>query len=151
MKIRYKAQYTIDFDPVGDWVDLRTATETELHQGEDKMISLGIAIELPDGFEAVVAPRSSTFKNFGIRLNNSLGVIDNVYRGDNDIWKFPAHATKNVTVPPLARIAQFRIQPSQKASVWTKIKWIFTNKIEFVKVNHLGNNDRGGFGSTGKV
>lgn len=149
MKIKYKAPYVIDFDPVGEWVDLRTPEEVELKQGEDKLISLGIAMELPKEFEAIVAPRSSTFKRHGITLNNSLGVIDCMYRGNNDIWKFGAHATKDCKIPPFARIAQFRIQPSQKAGAWTKLKWLFTSKIEFVKVDNLGNKDRGGFGSTG--
>mgnify|MGYP002870037994 CR=1 FL=1 len=149
MKIRYKAPYVIDFDHVGEWVDLRTIQQENMSKDDDRLLSLGIAMELPEEFEAIVAPRSSTFKRYGIMLNNSIGIIDSSFKGDSDIWRFPVHATRNCTIPPFARIAQFRIQLSQKASAWTKIKWMFTSKIEFVKVYSLGNEDRGGIGSTG--
>lgn len=113
------------------------------------MIPLGVAMELPKGYEAVTLPRSSTFKTYGIIMSNSEGVIDSSYCGDTDEWKFPAIAMRHTAINVGDRICQFRIQLSQKATVWQKIKWLFSSKIEFVEVGHLGNADRGGFGTTG--
>lgn len=121
---------------VGDWIDLRSAETVELKSGEFKLISLGISMELPSGYEAHVAPRSSTFKNFGILLTNSFGIIDNSYCGNNDIWRFPALALRDTVINEGDRICQFRIMERQP-------------KINFVEVDDLGNNDRGGLGSTG--
>ena len=149
----------------GEWIDLRAAKTVEfsapyantLNGKRDKrdvifdykLIPLGFAMKLPKGFEAIVNPRSGTFKNFGLLMVNSQGVIDSSYSGSNDEWKFPAVAFKDITILEGKRICQFRIQPSQKASVWTKLRWLFTNKIEFEWVDSLNNEDRGGFGSTG--
>lgn len=113
------------------------------------LIPLGVAIQLPKGFEAVVHPRSSTFKNFGIILANSEGVIDNSYCGNNDEWKFGAIAFRNVIINEGDRICQFRIQLSQKATFWQKIKWLLSSGVKIVEVNELGNPDREGIGSTG--
>lgn len=156
----------------GDWIDLRCAQETkfvapqagtlkaETHNGETvkhrdvkfdlQLIPLGIAMKLPKGYEAVVLPRSSTAKGMGLIQANSQGVIDYTYSGDHDEWKFPAIALRDTTIKVGERICQFRIQLSQKATFWQKIKWLFTNKIEIVEVSSLGNNSRGGFGSTGR-
>lgn len=120
----------------GSWIDLYTYEETSLKQGDQKYINLGVAMKLPEGYEAIVAPRSSTFKNWGITQTNSIGVIDSTYCGDNDIWMFPAHATKTITIPAGTRICQFRIQKEQP-------------KITFNKVETLGEKDRGGLGSSG--
>lgn len=168
MKIKVKyhnPKCKFNFIDKGEWIDLKAATTVEfvapfantLNNGRKardvefdyKMIPLGFAMELPKGFEAVVLPRSNTFKTWGLIQWNSEGVIDSSYSGNDDVWKFPAIAFKDVTVFEGDRICQFRIQLSQKASVWTKIKWLFTNKIEFVEVEDLCNNNRGGFGSTG--
>lgn len=139
----------------GDWIDLRSDEDVTFNALEVgnviKYISLGVAIELPEGYEAVIAPRSSTPKNYGIIMSNSIGVIDNSYCGDNDIWKFPALAYKETTIHKNDRIAQFRIQLSQKATIWQKIKWLFTSGVKIQIVQSLSNNNRGGFGSTGKV
>lgn len=121
----------------GDWIDLRCAEDTELKAGEYKLIPLGVAMELPRGYEALCAPRSSTFKNYGILLANSMGIIDETYKGDNDQWHFPAYATRDVTIPKNERICQFRIIEHQP-------------EVEFEEVKSLGNLDRGGIGSTGK-
>lgn len=121
----------------GDWIDLRAAEEVELKAGEFKLISLGIGMKLPDGYEAHIAPRSSTFKTWGILQTNSVAVIDNSYCGENDIWKYPVYATKDVTIHKNDRICQFRIVKKQPS-------------IEFIEVAHLEENSRGGFGSTGK-
>lgn len=112
-------------------------------------IPLGVAMQLPAGFEAVIHPRSSTFKNFGITLANCEGIIDQPYCGDNDEWKFTAIAFKDTVIQEGDRICQFRIQLSQKATVWQKIKWLFSSGIKIVEVDELDNPNRGGIGSTG--
>lgn len=122
----------------GDWIDLRAAETVEMKAGEFAMIPLGIAMQLPEGYEAHVVPRSSTFKNFGILQTNSMGVIDNSYCGDNDQWKFPAYAVRDTVIHKNDRICQFRIIKKQP-------------KVYFATVEHLNNKDRGGFGSTGVV
>ena len=119
-----------------DWIDLRAAETVNMEAGEFHIISLGVSMELPEGYEAHVVPRSSTFKKWGILLANSFGVIDNCYNGDNDIWGFPAIAMRETTINKGDRICQFRIVKKQPL-------------IEFEPVDCLGNEDRGGFGSTG--
>jgi dUTP pyrophosphatase len=121
----------------GDWIDLRAAKTIELKKDEFGLIPLGIAMELPEGYEAHVVPRSSTFKNFGIIETNSMGVIDESYKGDNDQWFFPAYALRDTTIEFGERICQFRIIEKMP-------------EVEFVEVEQLGNDDRGGHGSTGK-
>lgn len=120
----------------GDWIDLRLAETVTLKKGEYQLLSLGVSIKLPKGYEALVAPRSSTFKNYGIIMTNSIGIIDETYCGTNDIWRFPALATKDITIPADTRIAQFRIIKHQP-------------KIEFIIADKLSNSNRGGIGSTG--
>ncbi len=158
---------------VGDWIDLYTAEEytfkcphaKTLHKQKNKekegpviersrdvvfnyiLMSLGIAMELPKGYEAIVVPRSSTFKKWGIIQVNSEGIIDYSYKGNEDIWRFPAMATRNVTIPKGTPICQFRIQLSQKATLWQKLKWLFSSKIKFVKVDNLEGENRGGLGT----
>jgi dUTP pyrophosphatase len=121
----------------GDWIDLRAAKTIELKKDEFCLIPLGIAMELPKGYEAHVVPRSSTFKNFGIIETNSMGVIDESYKGDNDQWFFPAYALRDTAIEFGERICQFRIIEKMP-------------EVEFVEVEQLGNDDRGGHGSTGK-
>lgn len=134
----------------GDWVDLRINEEYVADKEEYKLLKLGVAIQLPAGFEAIVAPRSSTFKTWGILLANSMGIIDNSYSGDNDEWRFPAWFTRRVIIHKGDRICQFRIQLSQKATVWQKIKWLLSNGIKIERVEKLNTINRGGIGSTGK-
>ena len=124
-------------DGKSDWIDLRAAEEVTLKAGEFKLIPLGVAMALPEGYEAHLAPRSSTFKNYGILQTNSIGVVDWSYRGDNDEWRMPVYATRDVTIEKGARICQFRIVENQP-------------KLNFVQVEHLEGPDWGGFGSTGK-
>ena len=144
----------------GDWIDLRCAKrttiigpmmkkESNVVTFNNTLIPLGISIRLPKGFEAVVTPRSSTYKHYGIIQSNSIGVIDNSYCGDGDEWMFPVIAFKKTTVPENDRVCQFRIQLSQKATIWQKIKWFFSNKIKIEIVDTLNSEDRGGIGSTG--
>lgn len=152
IKIRYTEPDLIKLEKIqkGCWIDLRAAEDVMLDKGDFALISLGIAMEIPVGYEAILAPRSSTFKNYGIIQTNGIGVIDGFstdengniiqgtgYCGDNDIWKMPVYATRNVEIKKNDRICQFRIQKKQP-------------DIEFIKVEHLGNADRSGFGSTGK-
>lgn len=120
----------------GDWIDLRAAETVELKQGEFRIISLGVSMRLPYGYEAHIIPRSSTFKNFGILLANSYGLIDNSYCGEDDIWGFPAIAMRDTVVQKGDRICQFRIMQKQP-------------KLVFAKVERLEGKSRGGFGSTG--
>lgn len=121
-----------------DWIDLRAAEDVELKAGEFKLISLGVAMELPNGYEAHIVPRSSTFKNFGIIQTNHCGIIDESYKGDNDIWRFPAYALRDTVIHKNDRICQFRIVEKMP-------------KVEFKIMDALGNIDRNGFGSTGVI
>ncbi len=153
MKIRYrllgKDAMPVERNGKGDWIDLATKERISVLSGEYHEIPLGIAMELPAGFEALVKPRSSEFRAYGMLLVDSPSAIDNSYNGDNDEWHFIAYTTRAVEIPAGMRIAQFRIQPSQFATPWQKIKWLFTSKIEFEQVSVLGNINRGGIGSTG--
>lgn len=139
IKIKYhdKEMGKIEKIKIGDWIDLRAAETVKIRKGKYKLISLGVSMQLPEGYEAHVAPRSSTFKNFGITLANSMGIIDESYCGDNDVWKFLAIAWRRTTIHKGDRICQFRIVKKMPA-------------VEFVEVETLGNADRGGIGSTGK-
>ena len=137
----------------GDWIDLKLAedvrfTGTEVQSRKIKYLPLGIAMELPKGFEAYVLPRSSTPNKWNIELANSQGVIDESYKGDDDEWRYIAKAFKAVEIPKGTRICQFRIMPKMNASFWTKLKWLFSNGVELIKVDNLNNNNRGGIGST---
>lgn len=122
--------------PNGDWIDLRAAETVAMKAGEFKLISLGVSMKLPDGYEAHVVPRSSTFKKWGVLQTNSMGVIDNSYCGENDIWHFPALAMRDTFIEEGDRICQFRIVKKMEP-------------VEFVEVEHMDDADRGGFGSTG--
>lgn len=136
-----KIKYLKDIEPLeiidgGDLIDLRCAEDTYLRKGDYRLIPLGVAMELPENYGAHVYPRSSTFKNYGILMANSVGIIDHNYKGDGDEWKVPAYATRDVRIPKNARIAQFMIVERQP-------------KINLIKVEMLGNEDRNGIGSTG--
>lgn len=148
----------------GDWIDLRCATDVVLpspislkaRKDNDRkvmfyngLIPLGVAMELPKGFEAVVNPRSSLFLKYNVMLANSQGVIDNSYNGDKDEWKAHLVVFGDTKIMKNERILQFRIQPSQKATVWQKLKWLLTNGVKLVFVDELGHPDRGGHGTTG--
>lgn len=120
----------------GDWIDLYTSEEVLLKTGDFMYIDLGVSMELPAGYEAIQAPRSSTFKNWGLLQANSIGVYDESFCGDTDIWKFPAYATRDVTIPAHTRLCQFRIIKHQP-------------EFSFDEVDTLGNVARGGWGTTG--
>ena len=128
-KLRY-------IDGKSDWIDLRAAEDVSLKAGDFTLISFGISIKIPEGYEAHVVPRSSTFKNFGILQANSYGVIDSSYCGENDIWRMPVYAVRDTQIHVNDRIAQFRIMENQP-------------QIIFEEVERMEGKDRGGFGSTG--
>lgn len=113
------------------------------------LVNLGFAMEIPKGFKANLFPRSSTYHKWKIIFGNHVGQIDHTYRGDNDEWKASCIALEDTLICADDKIAQFEIVPSSKATVWQKLKWLFSNKIEFVEVESLNNADRSGFGSTG--
>ena len=119
-----------------DWIDLRVAENVVMKKGEFKLIRLGVAMELPAGYEAHVVPRSSTYKNFGLIQTNHMGVIDESYKGDADEWKWPALAMRDTEVHVGDRLCQFRIMKHQP-------------QISFFEVASLENEDRGGFGTSG--
>lgn len=120
----------------GEWIDLCTAESVSMAAGEYRMISLGVSMEIPRGYYAEVVPRSSTYKRYGIILANSMGVIENAYCGDDDIWHFPAIAMRDAEIPAGTRICQFRLHRKNP-------------HVVFEQVKHLENENRGGFGSTG--
>ena len=124
-------------DGKSDWIDLRSAVDVELKAGEFKLIHLGIAMKLPEGYEAHVVPRSSTYKNFGIIQTNHCGIIDSSYCGPNDYWYMPAYALRDTVIHKNDRICQFRIEKNQP-------------KLVFEEVNELSGANRSGIGSTGK-
>lgn len=155
----------------GEWIDLRLTEEVTLSApyvassykrvGEKReyqrkilfdstIARLGVCMQLPKGFEALIIPRSSTFKRYGIMESNSVGLIDNSYCSDNDEWRMPMVATRAITIPQGTRIAQFRIQLSQKATIWQKLRWLFSSGVKIKPVDSLQNPERGGFGSTGE-
>ena len=140
IKIKYftdKIEKLTYIDGKSDWIDLRAAESVDLKKGEFKLIPLGVAMELPKGYEAHIVPRSSTFKNFGIIQTNHQGVIDSSYCGDNDEWNMPVYAMRDTHIEVNDRICQFRIMENQP-------------KIQFEEVKALTGVDRGGFGTTGK-
>ncbi len=140
IKIKYftdKIEKLAYIDGKSDWIDLRAAADFVLKKGEFQLIPLGVAMELPEGYEAHVVPRSSTFKNFGIIQTNYQGVIDASYCGDNDQWFMPVYAVRDTEIHVNDRICQFRIMENQP-------------RIIFDEVAHLDGEDRGGHGSTGK-
>lgn len=140
IKIKYftdKIEKLAYIDGKSDWIDLRSAETMDLQAGEFKLIPLGVAMELPKGYEAHIVPRSSTFKNYGIIQTNHQGVVDSSYCGDNDQWFMPAYALRDTHIECNDRICQFRIMENQPA-------------LFFQETASLGNEDRGGIGSTGK-
>ena len=140
IRIRYHADIE-HLEYIGgksDWIDLRAAEDVSMKAGEFRLISLGISVQIPAGYEMIIAPRSSTFRRYGILQTNSIGVVDESYCGDGDIVCFPAYATRDCEISKNDRICQFRLLKHQP-------------QIVFAETDSLGNIDRGGFGSTGAV
>ena len=120
----------------GEWVNLYAGEDISMKKDEFRIISLGVSMELPEGYYAQIVPRSSTCKNYGIFMANSIGIIENNYCGDDDIWGFPAVAIRDTEIKKGTRICQFRLVKQEVV-------------VEFEQVDHLGKANRGGFGSTG--
>ena len=140
IKIKYftdKIEKLAYIDGKSDWIDLRASEEVTLKQGEFALVPLGVAMEVPKGYEAHIVPRSSTYKNFGVIQANHCGVVDGSYCGDNDMWRMPVIAMRDTQIHVNDRICQFRIMKNQP-------------EILFEEVEHLEGKDRGGFGTTGK-
>ena len=155
----------------GDWIDLKSAVGITIPASQANVlkrktvdgervghrdveiptyyIPLGVAIELPKGFEAIIDSRSSGPKKLGLFIPNGQGVVDNTYNGNDDQWHYVCSPMRETTIEAGDRICQFRIQLSQKATFWQKLKWFFSNGVELVQVDSLNNKSRGGFGSTG--
>lgn len=166
LKLKIKIKYVnkdlpkLKFIDKGEWIDLYSAkelsitspkvTKSNIVEFNGYKIPLNVCMQLPKHFEANIVPRSSSYRNYGILLSNNFGVLDNSYSGDNDEWSFDAIFLKKGLISVGDRIAQFRINVSQKAPFLVKLKWLFTSKIIFEEVTKLNNPDRGGFGSTGK-
>ena len=137
IKYHDKDLLPIEINDKGNWIDLRSAETIELKKDEYRLISLGVSIQLPDGYEAYIVPRSSTFKNFGIIQTNHHGIVDESFCGDADVWMFPAYAMRDTVINKNDRICQFRIQKIQ-------------SKINFKEVLFLENKNRNGIGSSGR-
>lgn len=141
LKIKYhvkeleKLRY---IDGKSDWIDLRVAENVSMKQGEYRLISMGISVEIPKGYEMLIVPRSSAYKNFGILQTNAMGVVDESFCGDNDIIHMPILAMRDTEIHINDRIGQFRLMPHQP-------------EVHFIEVDHLDHEDRGGFGTTGKA
>lgn len=176
MKLKIKVKVLTEgcmpeINPKGDWIDLRSAVDMEIlapQSGtlkkvtvnnkevnyrnvtmETYYIPLGIAVKLPKGYEAIVASRSSSPHKIGLFIPNGQGIIDNSYSGNSDQWNYVCSPMRQVSIKKGDRICQFRIQLSQKANIWQKIKWLLSSGVELIQVNDLGNNNRGGLGSSG--
>ena len=121
---------------VGDWIDLRSRVELDYKAGDYLQIPLGIIVQLPNGYEAIEAPRSSTFKKYGIIMCNSIGIIDNSYCGPGDEWNFLGYALRDGHIDKYDRICQFRILKSMPYT-------------EIVEIEEPEGESRGGIGSTG--
>lgn len=124
-------------DGKSDWIDLRAAETVSMKRGEHALIPLGVAMALPKGYEAIIAPRSSAFRRYGILQTNSIGVVDETFCGNGDEWKLPVYATRDCRIEANDRIAQFRVLEHQPSVV-------------FEECGTLRGEDRGGFGSTGR-
>ena len=139
IRIKYHSDQVDKLDYIegkSDWIDLRSAKEVTMQKGDFCLIDLGVSVQLPKGYEMLIAARSSTFKNYGLIQTNAVGVVDESYCSDDDHLKWPCYATRDTTVHVNDRICQFRILRHQP-------------EICFEEVETLGNKTRGGFGSTG--
>ena len=138
IKIKYHTNFDKPIEKIakGDWIDLKSAVTYEYKKGDFFLVNLGVSMELPKGYEALLAPRSSTFKKYGLIVTNSIGIIDNLYHSDDDVWMLPVYALRDGHIEKNDRVAQFRIIENQPS-------------IEFKVVDSLNNVSRGGFGSTG--
>lgn len=150
LKIRYRDPNfpTLQLNEKGDWIDLKATKDYELNAGDSAFIDLGVAMKLPDEFEAWLVPRSGTFKKYGLIQTNGIGIIDNSFSGNNDIWQMPVYATEDTKVSKGDRLCQFRLVERMGSIFDRKIS--SPNDLYIIEVEQLDENDRGGFGSTGR-
>ena len=153
MKIYYKRLKDVEPPEIrekGDWIDLSVPATDDIEIPKNCVVKvpLGIAMKLPAGMEAILAFRSSTSLKYDISPANGFGVIDQTHCGNDDEWKFPIRAFSDTVIPVRSRLFQFRIQPSQKATILQKIRWLLSQRVELVEVYKLKDKNRGGFGST---
>ncbi len=134
----------------GEWIDLKAPKSMVLPRNASSNFRLDYSMKIPKGYEVIIAPRSSTFYHYGIIMTNGIGVIDSSYCGDDDVLRFPFYSVREAKIEKGDRVCQFRLQLSQKATVWQKVKWMFTSKIKFEYVDSLGGENRGGLGSSGR-
>ena len=174
MKVKIKVKVLTEgcmpvINPNGDWIDLKAAKDVEIRAAQAGVqytednekyrdvhipvtyIPLGVAMQLPNGYEAIVASRSSGPNKLRLFTPSGQGIIDNVFNGDKDQWHYVASPMTNTKINKGDRICQFRIQLSQKATMWQKIKWLFSSGVEFIEVDNLNNSNRGGLGTSGVV
>lgn len=137
MEVKIKYFDSERISQYGNWIDLRSTVDVALEKDSYYLIPLGVAMEIPKGYEAHIVPRSSTFSKYGVIQTNGIGIIDNEYNGDNDQWYMPVYATRATVIGKGDRVCQFRLVKSM-------------GEVEFIRVDNLGNQDRGGLGSTGK-
>lgn len=140
----------LTINPNGDWIDLKSSTTRECPAGKFVSVPLGVCMELPAGYEAIIASRSSIYQKTFMYNPNAIGVIDNCYCGDDDEWKWLVFCCRDTEIEEGQRLCQFRIQLSQHATMWQKIKWLFTSGVEIEYVDKLTGPNRGGFGTSGK-
>ena len=128
-------QHNIDWK----WCDVNKVTDgfVKVRPGDTLVCYLGIACDMGEGYEAHLLPRSSTYLKYGLLLGNSMGLIDSEYKGDTDEWKALFYCTDYAIVPVNARLVQMEIVKSSR-------------DIDFKEVDTLGNDNRGGYGSTGQ-
>lgn len=154
LKIKYKDRNfpTMLITNKGDWIDLMAAEDYELKAGESVPIDLGIAMKCPEGFEAWLVPRSGTFKKYGLIQTNSIGIIDNSYSGNNDIWMMPVYATQDTKIAKGERLCQFRLMPNMNSifDKFANFEMFACDDLYIIETEQLDDKDRGGFGSTGR-
>lgn len=122
----------------GAWIDLSASEDIDLHKGEVKIIPLGVSMKLPEGCEGILAPRSSTCLKHGILMANSIGIIENEYCGNDDVWGFAAYAIRDTHIEKGTRIAQFRVLRSM-------------SDVQIIQIDDMNCASRGGYGSTGEA
>jgi len=138
LKVKYHVLDLIKIEKIekGDWIDLRSAYDYHIEQGDFRLIDLGVSVKVPSGYEMHILPRSSTFKIWGILQINSMGILDESFCGESDIVKMPIYATRESYIKKNDRVCQFRVVEKMP-------------QILITEVEHMTDNPRGGFGSTG--
>ena len=140
----------LEVNPKGDWIDLHSSINRFCPKGKFVSVPLGVCVKLPAGYEAIVASRSSIYQKMFMYNPNAIGVIDNTYCGNDDEWKWTEFCCRDASVEEGQRLCQFRIQLSQHATFWQRVKWLFTSGVQIKYVNRLSDENRGGFGTSGK-